>query len=260
MKLLTKTGFYALLLVMLGVSALANSTAHAESNTVRTTLCDEVSTPEITIEEPVSDSIVSTANVGLGGTTQRTTQIDIFINDSYSQSLAIEPDGDFETTIALLEGDNLIRVEGYFSCNQTSSVSTVVVTYRPAAQPSDGGDIDTGVPDPSSGDDDSDGGVVVTSEQEPEDVPPIERLWDKLRIDIDSKNASTIIDSLVSPIVYWTGFVTSILLVGVMFFAVRLLSDFGISNTTLLWGVPLTRVVRLVSLIAFIVLLILLFT
>lgn len=119
--------------------------AHAQNSTVRTILCDTAG-PDVQILVPDSDSTTNTSSTELSGSTVRTSQIEIYVNDAYSQSIAIGSDGLFSTTIALSQGTNTIRVEAYFACNQTNETFSVVVTYEPEVIPSPGGSTETSVP------------------------------------------------------------------------------------------------------------------
>jgi hypothetical protein len=115
-------------------------------NEVYSILCDGVLAPDIQVVSPKSDSIVSDPRITLSGTTTRTTQIEVYINNVYSESLSVNPDGPFFTQATLNEGTNTIRLEAYFSCNHTTSSRSVVVTYEPQVTPSPGEDTDTNVP------------------------------------------------------------------------------------------------------------------
>lgn len=125
---------------------LASLVATAKATTIKTELCDSTSGPALSISAPLSDSVVGTAQVHLQGTALRTTQIDISLNGAYSSSLAIEPSGQIDTVLTLFAGTNTILLQAYYSCNQTASTESIVVTYEPAATPSTGSTTTTAVP------------------------------------------------------------------------------------------------------------------
>lgn len=120
-------------------------------STVRTTLCDSTSGPELTITTPQSDSVVAVSQIEVEASTLRTTQVDVYINNAYSHSVAVDPDQLFQTTVALVPGTNTIRLEAYFACNHTAQTFSLVVTYEPKVQPSPGEDTDTNIPNQGGG-------------------------------------------------------------------------------------------------------------
>lgn len=106
---------------------------------VLATLCDSAG-PDVTITSPPTDSVVNTSNVNFTGIAQRTSQIDIFVNNVYSQSVAIGASPNFSTTVGLSEGTNTIKFSAFFSCNSTSQDVEVVVDYHIIPTPSQPGD------------------------------------------------------------------------------------------------------------------------
>ncbi len=120
--------------------------ASATSSTVGAVLCDSTSAPELTVTSPESDSVVNSPTIQLKGTTVRTSQIDVLLNGAYSSSIGIGQSEQFDTTLTLPQGTNTIELNAFFSCNQTSSTTTLIVTYEPAAAPSTGSETNTSVP------------------------------------------------------------------------------------------------------------------
>lgn len=140
-------------LLFLGIICLIGSIYYSTATTgttIHTEICDSTSGPTLDITSPVSDSIVNTPAIPIQGTASRTSQIDIYLNGLYSSSIAVGPTGQINTTTALNRGTNTIRLDAYYSCNQTTNSSNLVVTYEPAATPSNGSSTDTNFPSEDS--------------------------------------------------------------------------------------------------------------
>lgn len=263
MRLLKATWLQLIIVFVAGVILGGTSMVLAQDTNVRTTLCDATSAPQITVTSPLSDSVVDEIPLELIAITTRTTQIDIFINNAYSHSVAITPDGDLQTTVSLQEGDNTIRLDSYFSCNQTTANDTLVVTYIPKVVPSDGGNTDTDVDDViqepsavttsndlSQGDDDS---------QEPKS--PLDRLRRNLRL--APYNETT--DSVQTPVsvatafVNWLGLLAGITALAIFIAPVYFLTIIGAHPYEFIWArLQLKTFIRWLSLLLFIVFLLLL--
>ena len=110
-----------------------NSGLYAQSSQINATLCD-TSGPELQIDSPASDSVVNQPSIVLKGSSQRTTQIDIYINNVYSQTVAVGLDGLFETILVVNSGTNTIDLKAHYSCNQTTKFYQLVITYSAAGE------------------------------------------------------------------------------------------------------------------------------
>ena len=113
--------------------------AYAQQGQVLATLCDSTG-PDVTITSPPTDSVVNTSNVNFTGIANTTSQIDIYVNNVYSQSVAIGASPNFSTSVGLNEGTNTIKFAAYFSCNGTNADYEVVVDYYVIPTPSQPGD------------------------------------------------------------------------------------------------------------------------
>lgn len=206
-KLLALGLFWFLAACILAATAVPSVSAVSvlSDSDVYSILCDGVSAPDVQVVSPVSDSVVNNPNISLNGTTNRTTQIEVHVNNTYSQSLSVNPDGPFNTTVSLQEGTNTIRLEAYFSCNHTTANFSVVVTYEPQVTPSPGTDTDTNVPG---------GGVVipptisnpyaVIPADEPVDKPSfVERISEKLTFGGAPGETKDIYEAVIEPITSW---------------------------------------------------------
>lgn len=101
---------------------------------IKATICDPDG-PEIHVSEPVSDSVVNMPYITIKGTTQRTSQIDVFVNNEYAHSTALALNNPFNIEVSLGRGTNTIRLDAYYSCNQTKRSITLVLTYDPDVAP-----------------------------------------------------------------------------------------------------------------------------
>ena len=125
-----------------------SSSVYAQSTEIKATLCD-TNGPDIDVTQPASDSVVNNPKITVSGNVTRTSQLDIYINNIYSQSVAIsQSNPDFSIDIFLDKGTNTIRLEAFYSCNNTSNNSEVVVTYEPGSKPSEGKDTNTKTTEP----------------------------------------------------------------------------------------------------------------
>lgn len=122
------------------------SSVYAQTpNQVMAVLCDNTG-PAITIDEPQSDSVVNTPTITIKGTAERTSQLDFYVNNQYNSSLALTNDPNFEAPISLAAGTNTIRIDAYFSCNNTNDSTNLVIDYQPIVTPSTPANTDTSLP------------------------------------------------------------------------------------------------------------------
>lgn len=124
-------------MLVCSVGQLASFRAYAaEDSRVNATLCDSTSQPVVTVTNPSSLSVATNVpNLTISGTTVRTSQIDVSLNGVYTSSVAVGSDETFTITVGLQQGDNTIALHAYFSCNNTSTDTTVIATYSPAVTP-----------------------------------------------------------------------------------------------------------------------------
>jgi len=231
-------------------------------SSIKTTLCDDVSEPTVIIEQPISDSVVDTASAAVSGTTERTTQIDLFVNDNYSHTVTIEDDGSFSTTAPLEKGTNTIRLDAYFSCNQTNTSSAVAITYEPAVVPSDGGSVPTDVDNLPSGrgTGQKPGSQPSPTVQTTEDgsssaKPPItERIKEKLFPSAQTSGDQS--PNYIRAAIYWAGVVALFVSTVSSLFTGSLLALFGAETNAVVWGIALKSIVRIISIIISLLLLI----
>ena len=162
---------WSVLLVSIVGVAITAQPAYAASTQVEVAVCNgTTSTAELAITGPASDSVVTNSSVTMSGTIADITQIDVSIDGSYSQSVGISSgQTTFTFDVVITPGTHTISLEGYDICSLDNPTGDVVVTYEPAAPPSNGGNTPTTVnPDPggsnnidNSGGNQS-GGIIVS--------------------------------------------------------------------------------------------------
>lgn len=217
-------GFACVLVIKQGVYA------YSGGSTIQATICDN-QPPALNIASPVNGQIIGTPSINLSGTTQRTTQIAIYINGNFSQNVAVGTDQLFDTQISLVKGVNNIKLDSYFSCNHTNASDQLSVTYKPPPTPTNGGSSGSGSNPSGSGGDISafskptiyasgDSQISKTPEKTQRVSNPFERAKNNLVFGnnknqnkdqtTDQKQAD-IKDSIVKPLASWLSLVIATL-------------------------------------------------
>jgi len=141
--------------------------AHAQTTTGGTTVgavvCAAGST--ITLNAPVSDSIVTQPTVELSGTVDQASQIEVYIDDVFDGIISLNiGQSTFDGSVQLSAGTHTIKVLAVHTCSGTNGTASSVITYTPPSSdvtPSDGSEVPTEVS----------GGVTISPEQETEKLP-----------------------------------------------------------------------------------------
>lgn len=127
--------------IVLSFSISTTKTAHA---LVEVMICPDASQSNIAISSPQSDSIINVPKVPISGEVTYISQIDFFIDDVYSNTVALGYSAtNFSSTVALAPGTHTIKLTATDSCSQTTFTDSVVITYEPATQPSTGETVET---------------------------------------------------------------------------------------------------------------------
>lgn len=141
----------AVLAVLAGLFAVLVPTgsAIAVNSGIGAEVCgDNVPPAEISISQPVSDSIVNQAITTFRGSIANATQVEISVDGSYSQTISIgASDSTFETSLTLSEGTHTVSMVANGICGTQNAQDSVVVTYQPNTEPSGGGTTPTDVPE-----------------------------------------------------------------------------------------------------------------
>lgn len=131
---------FGIVLAMLS-AVLTAQPAHGTDTQIGVAVCgDTIPAAAVTIQEPLGDSVVDQPTVTIRGVALNATQVLISIDDQYSVTVALPVTStSFATDIFLTPGTHTIKTEAFGICGGAPSEDTVVVTYQPAAPPSNGG-------------------------------------------------------------------------------------------------------------------------
>lgn len=121
-----------LLMLVQGILVMQSKVFAAETN-INATLCSAANSPNVVISSPQADSTLNSRIVRLQGTAVYTSQIEIYLNGNYNQTLAIGSDQIIDTTLDLEVGTNTIELRTYYSCNNSTNTTKIVLTYQPSA-------------------------------------------------------------------------------------------------------------------------------
>lgn len=127
------------------------STTHVAHALVEVMICPDSSQSNIMITSPQSDSIVNEPKLSISGDVTYISQIDFFIDDVYSHTVALGYSAtEFSSPVSLMPGTHTIKLTATDSCSQAMYADSVVVTYEPTTQPSVGENVETIVEGSSS--------------------------------------------------------------------------------------------------------------
>lgn len=127
--------------VLLSFGISTTNVAHA---LVEVMICPDSSQSKITITSPQSDSIINEPKVSISGDVTYISQIDFFIDDVYSNTVALGYSAtEFLSPVSLEPGTHTIKVTATDSCSQATYTDSVVITYEPTTQPSLGENVET---------------------------------------------------------------------------------------------------------------------
>lgn len=139
-----------------------DNAAAQKGSAIGATICAGAST--ITLDTPISDSLVTDAAVEITGSLTQASQVEVTIDGQYDSIIQLAiGQKTYEGTVQLTPGTHTIGVRAVNICPGTSGTASGVVTYEPAPyEPSAGGDTGTNVEgDQSSGGVSSGDGVLI---------------------------------------------------------------------------------------------------
>lgn len=100
----------------------------------------------IDITQPTDDSVVNQAVTTFRGTVNNTSQISVEMDGDYVSTVAIgNNQTEFATDISLSEGTHTIVMTANDICGVQDATDSIVITYQPAVEPSNGGTTPTEV-------------------------------------------------------------------------------------------------------------------
>lgn len=124
----------------------------ATASTIQAIVCREGA--KLTIDAPLSDSVVSTTTVNLAGMVAQANQIEIAIDGQFDGVVPLNAAATtFTAAVQLAPGTHTIRLTAIDACQIANAVAVTVVTYQPAVVSSSGDQVPTEVT--------ATGGVIV---------------------------------------------------------------------------------------------------
>ena len=143
---------------VVALCATAVPAAAQAGSLVGATVCTNAST--ITLDAPVSDSVVTTPAVALSGSVTQSSQVEVRIDGAFDSSIQLSVgQTTYSGSVQLTPGTHTIEVTAISVCPGTNGTASSVVTYEaPPQTPSTGGSTPTNVGGSGSG-----GGVTVDS-------------------------------------------------------------------------------------------------
>lgn len=141
---------------VVALCALAAPVAAQAGSLVGATVCTNAST--ITLDAPISDSVVTAPTVALSGSVTQSSQVEVRIDGAFDSSIQLSVgQTTYSGSIQLVPGTHTIEVTAISVCPGTNGTASSVVTYEaPPQTPSTGGSTPTNVGGGS-------GGVTVDS-------------------------------------------------------------------------------------------------
>ncbi|HRJ06713.1 MAG TPA: Ig-like domain-containing protein [Candidatus Saccharibacteria bacterium] len=142
----------------LSVLTLVGLPVSAVNSGIGATVCgSNAAGAQIEITEPNDDSIVNQAAIKVRGTVSGASQIDVEIDGQYSSTVAVGPtQTSFEIEVTLSSGTHTITLTANDICQNQDDGDSIVITYQPETEPSDGGSTPTDV----------DGGITIGDNDE----------------------------------------------------------------------------------------------
>ena len=133
--------------VTLVSSVQSGYTAAAQGSAVNAIICSSGAT--VTLQQPVSDSIVTNPIVTISGQATQASQVEVYVNDQLD-SISSIPVGQsaFSATTTVSNGTSTIKVVAVDVCQLQNGQASSVVTFNPPPENSgsNGGDIQTSLP------------------------------------------------------------------------------------------------------------------
>lgn len=136
----------------------------ATDSGVHATICgDDAPAANIEITQPNDDSIVSQPTTTFRGVVSNAAQVEAQVDGNYASTVSIGHDqADFAVDLTLTEGTHTVTFTAIAICEAADDTDSIVITYQPASEPSDGGSTPTDV---------GEGTVVGPTEEEVEAEP-----------------------------------------------------------------------------------------
>ena len=143
---------------IMALCAMAVPVAAQAGSMIGATVCTNAST--ITLDAPISDSVVTAPTVALSGSVTQSSQVEVRIDGAFDNSIQLNMgQTTYSGTVQLTPGTHTVEVTAISVCPGTNGTASSVVTYEaPPQTPSTGGSTPTNVGGSGSG-----SGVTVDS-------------------------------------------------------------------------------------------------
>ena len=127
-----------LLIFSLGIVNASGASATG-STQVMATLCSAATTATLAITSPANQSTIMTTPLTLSGTVTQISQIRVFIDSVYTETIPLNAGAtSYSFPLRLEVGAHTIRLEGVDICGATSPVAELHLVYEPSAEIADG--------------------------------------------------------------------------------------------------------------------------
>lgn len=166
-----KTSFFTLVL-SIGFAMVATSSVGAVSGDteIRAVVCGGGGS-SVSVSSPQDDSTVNDSTIDVQGSVSHATQITISIDGQYSQTIPLgNNQTSFQASVSIAEGTHTILFVANDVCQVSNGSTSIVLTYEPTTDPSNGGETPTDV---------DNGGVAVGTGDEAVATDP--SLYQKLK-------------------------------------------------------------------------------
>lgn len=132
-----KLGAIICSLLSLLLLTIATPTAlHAANTTVDVFICNPNTTAQLTLDTPPSDSVTSHPTVAITGHASYASQIEVYVNDGYSKTIALANGiTAFSTDLRLSPGTHTVTLTAIDICHSVHDTKHVVITYQPPTKP-----------------------------------------------------------------------------------------------------------------------------
>lgn len=124
--------------VAIGIGALLACTpapVGAQGTMITVPLCD-TAPATIAISAPKDNSVFNQPTVTLTGTVYRLSQIQVYLNDNYVETVPLDTGATtFTTDLYIYKGSNIVKLVGIDPCSQTSPEVIWKLIYAPGAAP-----------------------------------------------------------------------------------------------------------------------------
>ena len=137
-----KSRYLGYITLLGGVSILVLSgpsvAAQTDNTVVQALICSDVTGSSISVDSPLSDSIVISP-VTVTGTALYTSQIEVSIDGAYDSTISLGmTETEFSFPLSLAEGTHTVRLVANDRCYLQNASVDIVLTYQPVGEPSSG--------------------------------------------------------------------------------------------------------------------------